>query len=689
MAGSDPADTFRQEAQELLELLEQTLLDLEHDPGSGELIASAFRALHTIKGSGSMFGFQRVADFTHHVETAFDRVRKGEVAPSHELIALALTARDHIRRLIEEPEQAGEAEGVAILGELKLLVDGGAAPEAGAPAPAAAAGDDETATWRIRFRLPRDAMTSGNNPLPMLAELRGLGTATVVAQTDGLPAFDELVPTDCYFGWDVVLTTDQPRGAIESVFLFVLDEMELQIDRIETEPDGDERLGEILVERGDATPEAVEGALARQQLGELLVEAGAVTGEKVAAALGEQKLRREARAAKAADSIRVPAERLDELMDRVGELVIAQSRLKQVAAASDDLQVKSVAEEIERLALELRDSTMGVRMVPFGSLFGRFRRLIHDLSRELGKDIQLVTSGEETELDKTVIERLNDPLVHLIRNAVDHGLEDPAGRAAAGKPAQGRISLSARHAGAEVLISIRDDGRGLDRERIRARAEANGLIAPDARLTDGELFQMIFQPGFSTAAQVTNLSGRGVGMDVVKRTIEALRGTIDVASRPGDGAEVTLRLPLTLAIIDGLLVRVGNGRYVIPLSAVEECVELPPEEDARARGRSFLNIRDELVPFLRLRELFKATTPPDRFQKVVIVSSGEVRVGLVVDQVIGDHQTVIKSLSRLHADVETFSGATILGDGTVALILEVAHLVEYGQVQEERLKAAG
>ena len=372
-----------------------------------------------------------------------------------------------------------------------------------------------------------------------------------------------------------------------------------------------------------------------------------------------------------------------------GSWSLAQSRLKQVAAISDDVEVKSIAEEIERLALELRDSTMGVRMVPFGSLFGRFRRLVHDLARELGKEIQLVTSGEETELDKTVIEKLADPLIHLIRNSIDHGLETAEGRTEAGKPAQGRIKLSARHAGAEVLISIEDDGKGLDRARIRARAEENGLIQPDAKLSDHELFQLIFQPGFSTAKEVTSLSGRGVGMDVVKRTIETLRGAIDISSRHGEGTEVTLCLPLTLAIIDGLLVRVGKGRYVIPLSAVEECVELPPEEDARSKGRSFLNIRDELVPFLRLRELFKSAEPADRYQKVVIVSAGEMRVGLVVDQVIGDHQTVIKSLSKLHADVETFSGATILGDGTVALILEIPHLVEFGQLEEERLKAAG
>ncbi|HWL18235.1 MAG TPA: chemotaxis protein CheA [Bradyrhizobium sp.] len=697
MTALDPAETYRQEAQELLEQLEQALLDLEHAPDDTDLIDSAFRALHTIKGSGAMFGFDAVAAFTHHVETAFDLVRKGKIAPSRELIAVALAAKDRMRLLIEQPDTVDTTPGDAILRDLEAIV---AAPEAPIvpEAPSSAQAKPSATTWRVRFSLAKDAMAMGTNPLLLLDELRTLGVATIVARTDGVPPLEVMMPTDCHLAWDVVLTTGQPRSAIEDVFMFVIDDMELSIDPIDTTSDAT-RIGEILVDRGDVRQEAVDAAISSQvALGTLLVKSGHLTEDKLAAGLAEQQhIRVEASAAKGAakaagqgaDSIRVPAERLDELMERVGELVIAQSRLTQVAAASGDMDVKSIAEEIERLALALRDTTMGVRTVPIGSLFGRFRRLVHDLAHELGKQIELVTIGEETELDKTVIERLNDPLIHLIRNAIDHGLETPEGREAAGKSPRGRITLSARHAGAEVLVSIVDDGRGLDRNRIQARAEEQGLLAPGVKLSDGELFQVLFQPGFSTAREVTSLSGRGVGMDVVKRTIEGLRGKIDIASTPGSGTEMALRLPLTLAIIDGLLVRVGTGRYVLPLSAVEECVELSVEEDARSRGRSFLNIRDDLVPFLRLRELFQASAPADRYQKVVIVSSGDLRVGLVVDQVIGNHQTVIKSLSKLHSGVETFSGATILGDGAVALILDIAHLVELGMAHESRLKAAG
>jgi two-component system, chemotaxis family, sensor kinase CheA len=655
----DPAQVFLQEAQDLLEQLEQTLLDLEHTPGDGELIDTAFRALHTIKGSGAMFGFDAVAAFTHHVETAFDLVRKGKVIPTRELITVALAAKDQMRALIDHPAQASASAGDTILNDLRCFMETamGSSP---VEVPDTTLGG--AITWSVRFRLPADAMATGTNPLLLLDELRTLGPATIAALSDGVPALEDIDPGLCYLRWNVRLRTEQPRSAIEQVFLFVLDDMELEIDQFAVPVD-------IPVPSEVHAPDNV------------------VQGEKPRHAEPPSQTE-EKRAPKALNTIRVPAERLDELMDRVGELVIAQSRLKQIAAASTDAAVKSVAEEIERLSLELRDTTMGVRMLPIGSLFGRFRRLIHDLARDLGKKIELVTIGEETELDKTVIERLNDPLIHLIRNAIDHGLEAPADRAAAGKRPVGRITLSASHVGAEVRVSISDDGRGLDRARIRARAEENGILAPGTRSTDNELFQVIFQPGFSTAREVTSLSGRGVGMDVVKRTIDGLRGTIDVASDPGAGSEITLRLPLTLAIIDGLLVRVGRGRYVIPLSAVEECVELSMEEDARSRGRSFLNIRGDLVPYLRLRELFSASAPPDRYQKVVIVSAGELRVGLVVDQVIGDHQTVIKSLSKLHADVEIFSGATILGDGTVSLILDIGHLVEHGQQHEENLKAA-
>jgi two-component system chemotaxis sensor kinase CheA len=682
MSAADPVEIFRVEAQELLEQIEQGLLDLSHTPGDKELVAAVFRALHTLKGSGAMFGFDALAGFTHHCETAFDRVRKGEVKATPDLVSAVLNAMDHMRALAEG-RPCDESTGHALLAELERVVAaaGGieatalATPLAAGPAdregPATADGDPGLKTWHIVFTLGEDVLVNGTRPLPMLDELRELGACQVRALTDAIPPLEALTPTHCHLGWDVVLTTDQPRSAIEDVFMFVVDDMTLDISE----------------QPRDAEPDTDIAPPAKATAGPLSApppSADAHPEPEVATAAAA-----DSKAARADASVRVPAQRLDELMDRVGELVIAQSRLKQIASASQDMSLRSVAEEIEHLASELRDSMMSVRMVPVAQLFSRFRRLIHDLSRDTGKAIELITEGETTELDKTVIERLADPLIHLIRNSADHGLETPEERLAAGKSAAGRITLAARQAGAEVVITVKDDGRGVNRDRVRAKAEENGLLAPGAVISDTELLQMIFQPGFSTAAKITNLSGRGVGMDVVKRTIEGLRGSLELSSPAGEGSQVALRIPLTLAIIDGLLVRVGTERYVIPLSAVEECLELTPEQDARSTGRSVLTIRDQLVPFMRLRALFHTKAPADPYQKIVVVSTGGERVGLVVDQILGDHQTVIKPLSVFHSEVGAFSGATILGDGGVALILDVVHLTsEAAQNTPAPLRAA-
>lgn len=685
MNGQDPIEAFRIEAGELLEATEQALLDLSHDLTSRELIDTVFRGMHTLKGSGAMFGFDALAAFTHHCETAFDRVRKGQARASAELVALTLSAMDHMRTLIDQPNGDGvESESADLLAGLQALLDGeGAAAVVDCRDDAAHDTTERADTglgqgWHLHFRLPANALATGTNPLLLLDELRELGATNVAAEFDAVPPLDELDPTQCLMGWSMDLPASATREVIEDVFLFVLDDMELSITPIAGSND---EVG-ATAEDGpsDTAVAVVPSPLPHAAVGSAEVASAEPASAKAARGPSE--------------SVRVPAERLDLLMDRVGELVIVQSRLAQLAGngisgPAGELALRSISEEVERLANELRDTMMVLRMVPIASLFGRFRRLVHDLARETGKSIDLTTDGESTEIDKTVSERLADPIVHLIRNACDHGLETEEERLAAGKAASGRIRLSAQQAGGEVLITIEDDGRGISRERVRAKAEANGLIQPGQVLSDGELLQLIFQPGFSTAAQITNLSGRGVGMDVVKRTIEGLRGHIDMTSEPGKGSVITLRIPLTLAIIDGLLVRVGQNNYVIPLAAVEECLELSLEEDIRSRGRSMIQLRERLVPFLRLRELFATGTRPDPFQKIVVIATGGERVGLVVDQIIGSHQTVIKSMSSLHRSIPSFSGATILGDGGVALILDVVQLVALGQSHEERLRAAG
>ncbi len=679
----DPTETFRQEASELLDSLESVLLDLGQSPQNRDLIDAAFRALHTIKGSGAMFGFDKVAAFTHDFETAFDLIRKGKIDANHEIVTVSLSARDYIRTLIEDPDSTDPIIGDAIVEELQRLIGAGpgAAKDAGPAAETATETAPEapaSAGWRIEIAFEPGILRNGTNPLVLLDDLRALGPCTVEADTAAIPVLAELDPETCLITWTVTLESACSQDEIEDVFMFVRDEMKLVITPLAAA--GQAGFGLDMSMPGEAPAAAAEPVAKAEAAPAPATRAAAPAPAAPAPEKAELNRRAED---KGTTTVRVQAERLDELMDRVGELVIAQARLSQIAHSGNDLAIKAIAEEIERLASGLRDSTMGVRMVPMGSLFARFRRLVHDLSRDLGKPVDFVTVGEDTEMDKTMIERLADPLVHLIRNAIDHGIESAEDRAKTSKSATGRIELAARYVGAQVLVTVQDDGAGLNTARIRAKAEENGLIPPGANLSEHEIHQFLFHPGFSTAKTISALSGRGVGMDVVKRTIEAMRGTIDLTTIPGHGSSVTLRLPLTLAIIDGLLIRVGEGRYIIPLSAVEECIELTAADEARAKGRSFLNVRGDLVPFLRLRDLFDSEGQADPHQKVIVTSIGDTRVGLVVDQIIGSHQTVIKSLSKLHADVTMFSGATILGDGSAALILDVAQLVTLGQSRAE------
>jgi two-component system chemotaxis sensor kinase CheA len=424
----------------------------------------------------------------------------------------------------------------------------------------------------------------------------------------------------------------------------------------------------------------------QKRFGELQFEKGLVGADKVHSALMEQQhvreIRQDRQSKETGASIRVPADKLDILVNLVGELVTVQARLSQMAAIRSEAELTSVAEEVERLTSELRDNALGIRMLPIGTTFSKFKRLVHDLSRELGKEIEMTTEGAETELDKNILEKLNDPLVHLIRNCIDHGIEMPEARKAAGKPGKGTVHLAAVHSGDSVLISITDDGAGLDRDAIRAKALEKGLISAGAELSDRETFAQIFAPGFSTAKQVTSVSGRGVGMDVVKRAIDALRGTIDLSSQVGKGTTVTIKIPLTLAIIESLLVKIGDDCFVMPLSMVDECVELTRKDLKDSHGRNLAHVRGQVVPYIPLRERFSIGGAPPPIEQIVITRINDSRVGFVVDNVIGEHQTVIKSLGRTYQNIQGLSGATILGNGSVALILDLPQLVKVEEKNE-------
>jgi len=680
---------FKEEAYELLSELESSLLELEERPDDSDLIGRVFRAMHTIKGSGSMFGFDDIASFTHEVETIFDMVRNGKLEVTKILINLTLAARDQIKLMLDNSDTGGGAdlkESGRIIAGLRALVacEVPAAPLVEANPVQSAFGAQ--VTYRIRFAPSREIFSRGSNPLNLLCELRELGPCSVVAQAGALPVLEEMDPEACYVYWDIILTTDQGLNAIRDVFIFVEDDCELTIEAVAAHDElsaeaGYKKLGEILLERGDISFEEMAGVLAKQKrFGELAVASGIVTEMKVESALAEQRhvqaVRQEKSSAEVGNSIRVPAERLDVLVNLVGELVTVQARLSQTAAGRQDAELVAIAEEVERLTGELRDSALNIRMLPIGSTFSKFKRLVRDLSSELGKEIEMTTDGAETELDKTVIEKLNDPLVHLIRNSIDHGVELPETRLSAGKPRFGTVHLAAVHSGDSVLITIKDDGAGLDKEAIRAKAVERGLIAATAELPEKELFALIFAPGFSTAKKVSSVSGRGVGMDVVKRAIEALRGSIEIASVYGEGTRIMVRIPLTLAIIESLLVKIGRDFFMLPLSLVDECVELTREDVARAHGRNLAIVRENLVPYIPLRERFCLPGVAPEIEHIVITEVDGVRVGLVVDQVIGEHQTVIKSLGRAYRNSEGISGATILGDGSVALILDVPQLVQ-------------
>ena len=692
---SEYADTYRQEAEELLAVIEEAILEVEENPENDAAINRLFRAMHTIKGSGAMFGFDDIAVFTHHVETVLDRVRENIIPVTKELIDLILAAGDQIKAMLDAtgggPAVDIEQAGKIIAGLESLSPDvsnaDGIAPTSVVDA-LHAAGNDEgrKTTCRIRFRPHPDIFASGMDPALLLDELRVLGECTVAAQTEDIPALEDLNAEHCHLFWDVILTTDRGIDAVKDVFIFVDDESEIRIDEIASEADVEDihkKLGEILVERGDVTADMINEALGSQkQIGELLIDSGAVTHGKVESALTEQQVIKRRKSAARVASVRVPADRLDNLINLVGEIVITQARLTQVSAGIDNIELAGPVEEIERLSGELRDCVLDIRMLPIGTTFSKFRRLVRDLSAELGKDIALVTEGAETELDKTVIERLDDPLVHLIRNSIDHGIELPEERRAANKPKSGTIRLSAAHKGANVVITIEDDGKGLDAEAIKSRAVERGLIETDAEMSESEIFDLIFAPGFSTAESVTSVSGRGVGMDVVKREIDALRGAIEITSEKAKGTTITLALPLTLAIIDGLLVETGKDPFVLPLSLVEECVELTKTDVTNSHGRHMIPVRGELIPYVRLSEMFDVTGDKPSIEHIVIVHNDDHRIGIVVDRVIGEHQTVIKSLGKMYKDAEGISGATIMGDGRVALIVDVPKILRCAEREE-------
>jgi two-component system chemotaxis sensor kinase CheA len=729
-------EVFRQEASDLLAELEAALLDLEAAPANADAINRVFRAMHTLKGSGATSGFPELSQFLHHVEDVFNAAREGRVQVSPTIIDRTLKVSDAVTRYLADTTDRARDILTQAQPHLDVLLAHLPQKTATTNQPTTAAQEKR---FRIHFRPHRQLFQTGTDPGVFLDDLRALGTANITGLTDELPDLDALDPEQCYLHWQIDLATTGSESAIREVFAFVEDDCDLDIHALDADeaplgiaspiaapqpPPGEWLIDFKLTPQSLAAPGLVDSLwlnLAKLGSHRVLQSPAGPTPQagdwriSLTTALDEPTIadafvfildaapviRRTASTAASSapptpprpattgapahnDTLRVASEKIDRLVNLVGELVILRS---QVTAACDTLgqvppALQNASEGLLRLSTELRDVVLQVRMMPIGETFNKFKRLVRDLSRDLGKEVELVTEGAETELDKTMLDQLNDPLVHLVRNSLDHGLEPTDERLAAGKPRRGTLRLSAEQRGDRVWIVVSDDGRGLNAQKIRAKAIERGLLPATATPSTQEIYQLIFLPGFSTADTVSQLSGRGVGMDVVKRRIELLRGSIDLQSAPGRGTEIRLSLPLTLAIIEGLMVSVDGDRYIMPLSIARETIELTRAQRQRANGRNVVELRGELVPYLRLRDLFGFTGPDPELERVVIVELEDRHLGIVVDEVLGNHQTVLKSLGWLTRHIQVFSGATVLGDGHVALILDVPNLLTYAGRQK-------
>ncbi|MBS0369377.1 MAG: chemotaxis protein CheA [Proteobacteria bacterium] len=711
---------FLQESGEQLDALESLLLELEAHPDDETTLNGIFRAAHTIKGAAGMVEAVAVESFAHVVENVLDRLRNHEIAVTTELAALMLACTDHLRVLVASEAgtaQMGAAEidaqTASLLARLRAFGPGGQVPQAPKTEepgvqriPSLQTGHN---CWHISVRFGPEVLRQGMDPENFLRFLETVGNIRhVETLADRMPAVAEMDPELCYLGFEIALESAADKQTIEDVFAFVRDECQLSIlppnskvndyvELIESLPEDTLRLGEILVRIGALTADELSEGLRTQAMddgeapaaerhdkpiGEILVAQQVVQPEVVAAAVAKQTQVSEKKA-QDAKLIRVPADKLDHLINLVGELVIAGAATSLLAHKRSDGELIESSSLLTRLVEEIRDASLQLRTVQIGETFNRFHRLVRDACKDLGKDVELVISGGETELDKSIVEKIGDPLMHLVRNSLDHGIEAPAVREAAGKNQRGTLLLNAYHDAGNIVIEVADDGAGLNRDKILAKAIERGLVDPDTHLSDREIYDLIFAPGLSTADQVTNLSGRGVGMDVVRRNLQALRGTINVSSQAGQGTRLTLRLPLTLAIIDGFLVVSANRSYVIPLDAVVECVERPEAE----HERNYFNLRGQVLPSVCLRESFSLAGKRPARESVVVVQYAGQRAGIVVDRLAGELQAVIKPLGAIFRHLQGIGGSTILGSGEVALILDIPALIKISGQAEQRLLA--
>ena len=680
-------DAFFAESFEAIDAMEAALLKLDVGAPDPELVNTIFRVAHSIKGGSATFGFTDIASFTHSLETLLDELRSGSMPVTEQVSDVLLRSVDVMRAMLRavQAKQPINAQRVSDLQfDLEVIIARRAPAPVAPTALAAAPAPRATNHWQIRFRPYRELLARGNDPLRMLRELFELGQIQVRIDAQGLPPLADLDPQDCHLAWTIELAGEVSEEALRQVFDWAEGDCELHIEPLKA---AEESAAAVIAPQ--PLPAASDQPARHPPHGPDSVHENPAGSGSAGASSRDPGSRTDLPLSPPGDSgsIRVSVDKIDELMNTVGELMITQAMLIQLGDQLTGPQAEPLRAglaQLERNMRELQESVMRVRMLPISFVFSRFPRMVRDLAQRLGKQIELKLTGEQTELDKTVLEKIGDPLVHLVRNSIDHGIESPERRLAAGKPAAGTVHLDATHRGGNISVEVSDDGSGIDKERILAKARARGMVGPNESLSDAEVYELIFQPGFSTVEKATDLSGRGVGMDVVRRNVKSLGGKIEVRSDPGRGARFTITLPLTLAIVDGQSVAVGRETYIVPLISIVESMQLHAGSVSRlgARGEVF-SFRGEYLPIIRLHELFAVEPHARALQDgLVVVAEGDGRrVGLFVDDLLGQQQVVIKSLETNYGHIEGISGATILGDGSVALILDVPGLIRAAEMR--------
>ncbi|HEY0054555.1 MAG TPA: chemotaxis protein CheA [Pedobacter sp.] len=646
-------ESFGEEALEVISEMEKCLLLMETNKDHSALVQQVFRAMHTLKGNSAMFGYRVIAEFTHHLESIYEYIRSGQKAINKEILDVTLESLDHLSYLVEndsvldsvhnKTHQILTARVVKIVNEIEASLN--KVKHESISIESTVSQETDLKNYHISFSPAKEIFYNGTNPLYLIEEVKTLGKCEIVLNYSAIPCIEEIEPTHCYTSWDIYLETNASLQTIKDVFLFVEGRCELEISE------------GVTLEKAKS-PE--QTAIDTEQITLPSFESQGVE-------LSEKK--------SVISSIRVPSDRLDTLMSLVSELMTLQAKLGMFAETSIQPEFLAVSENLEKISSRLRDTAFSMCLIPIKNMITPFNRLVRDLANGLNKEIEFITEGTETELDKNIMEGLADPLMHLLRNSIDHGIEDPDEREQCGKKRKGTILLKAFCAGTNVYIEIKDDGKGIDAERIRSKAIQKGIIGKDEVLTEKEIFNLIFLPGFSTAEQISEISGRGVGMDVVKRKIEDIRGQIKISSQVGIGTTITIKLPITISIIDGLLVRINNVSFVIPLSSIDRCFEAPAVKQLN-RINNLIILDDEQIPFICLSEEFDGIENFSGSQEIVMVYYEEKRVALIIDSIVGKFQAVLKPLGRYFQQMDNISGATILGDGEIALVLDTNKVVE-------------